>query len=52
MKLYVHYEEGASEDLHTTLKLTLPKKWVSQPILQVLEVGDHPTRHEAVPTIR
>lgn len=39
MKVYVHYEDNESEDLHLTLKLTLPKKWVDQPIKQVLEVS-------------
>ena len=41
MKLYVHFEGDASakeEDQALTLKLTLPKKWVSQPLLQVLEL--------------
>lgn len=40
MKLYVHFEGGDAkeEDQALTLKLTLPKKWVSQPLLQVLEL--------------
>lgn len=41
MKLYVHYEDGPDES-ELTLKLTLPKKWVSQPISQVLEVSAPP----------
>jgi len=43
MKVYVHYEDNTSEDLHLTLKLTLPKKWVDQPIKQVLEVSSTTT---------
>lgn len=43
MKLYVHYEEtdeagDAVEGKALTLKLTLPKSWVAQPLLQVLEL--------------
>jgi len=43
MKLYVHYEEtddagDAVDDKALTLKLTLPKSWVGQPLLQVLEL--------------
>jgi hypothetical protein len=37
MKVYVHYEAGPSDN-DLTLKLTLPKKWMAQPISQVLEV--------------
>ncbi len=37
MKVYVHYEEE-EEDKALTLKLTLPKKWLGQPLLQVLEL--------------
>jgi hypothetical protein len=43
MKLYVHYEEtdnagDAVDDKALTLKLTLPKSWVAQPLLQVLKL--------------
>mmetsp|Transcript_7326 Transcript_7326/g.9655 ORF Transcript_7326/g.9655 Transcript_7326/m.9655 type:complete len:312 (-) Transcript_7326:185-1120(-) len=38
MKVYVHYEEGENADLHKTLKLTLPKKWVQQSTEQVLDL--------------
>lgn len=43
MKLYFHYEEtddagDVEEAKALTLKLTLPKSWVGQPLLQVLEL--------------
>lgn len=39
-KVYVHYEEGSDSELHTTLKLTLPRKWVAEGHpLQILEVS-------------
>ena len=43
MKLYVHYEEvddagKVNDDNALTLKLTLPKSWVGQPLRQVLEL--------------
>jgi hypothetical protein len=38
MKVYVHYEEGDVE-MHLTLKLTLPRRWISQPVKQVVEVS-------------
>lgn len=43
MKLYFHYEEkddagDAADAKALTLKLTLPKSWVGQPLLQVLEL--------------
>ncbi|KAG5191019.1 chp-1 [Tribonema minus] len=38
-KVYLHYEEGSDAELHTTLKLTLPRKWVAEGSpMQVLEL--------------
>jgi hypothetical protein len=32
MKVFIHYEEPAAAALHQTLKITLPKKWVTGPV--------------------
>jgi hypothetical protein len=38
-KVLLHFNEGEDAELHMTLKLTLPKKWVAeQSPLKVLEV--------------
>ncbi|CAN0026779.1 unnamed protein product, partial [Chrysoparadoxa australica] len=37
-KVYLHYEEGDDPELHMTLKLTLPKKWVDQSPVKVLDL--------------
>jgi hypothetical protein len=38
-KVLLHFNEGADAELHMTLKLTLPKKWVlEQSPVKVLEV--------------
>ena len=39
MKIYVHYEDNDTKPV--TLKISLPKKWESQPLLQVLEVFEY-----------
>jgi len=38
MKVYVHYEESEDTEVHLTLKLTLPKKWLDQSTMKVLEL--------------
>ena len=47
MKVFIHYEEPAAEALHQTLKITLPKKWITGPVRNLidtfLEVCDQPT---------
>ena len=37
MKVFIHYEEPAAQSLHQTLKITLPKKWETGPMRQLLE---------------
>ena len=36
MKVFIHYEEPAAEALHQTLKITLPKKWISGPVRNLI----------------
>lgn len=38
MKVYVHYEEGNDTEQHTTLKLTLPRKWNDESPVKLLQV--------------
>jgi len=37
MKVFIHYEEPAAASLQQTLKITLPKKWETGPVKQLLE---------------
>ena len=36
-KVYIHYEEG-DESRHMTLKIKVPKKWLSGPVDNLKEV--------------
>lgn len=36
MKVFLYYEDNASEDLHKTLKITLPKSWKLGPVSKLL----------------
>ena len=38
MKLFIHYEDHASKELHKTSKITLPKKWLSGHCTALLEL--------------
>lgn len=48
-KVFVHYEEGVDEALHTTLKITLPKKWMNGPISKILKTFIDTCVHAARP---
>jgi hypothetical protein len=37
-RLFVHYEDHASAEMHKTSKITLPKKWLSGPCTALLEL--------------
>lgn len=37
MKIYLHYNESMAESLHQTLKITLPKKWESGPVSNLID---------------
>lgn len=37
MKVFIHYEEPAAEALHQTLKITLPKKWITGPVRNLID---------------
>ena len=50
-KVFVHYEEGVDEALHTTLKITLPKKWMNGPISKILKTFIDTCVHPAPPTL-
>jgi len=38
MKVFIHFEEPAAASLHQTLKITLPKKWETGPVSNLLDV--------------
>lgn len=38
MKVFIHYEGHANEEMHKTSKVTLPKKWLSGPLSAVLDL--------------
>ncbi len=38
MRVFVHYKEGSETDLHKTLKLTIPKKWLDKSPTKVLDL--------------
>ncbi len=38
MKIFIHYKEGSETDLHKTLKLTVPKKWLDKSPTKVLDL--------------
>ncbi len=40
MKVYLKYDESDKEELHMTIKLKLPKKWVPGPVLKLKEVSN------------
>ena len=35
-QVFIHYEEPAAEALHQTLKITLPKKWITGPVRNLI----------------
>jgi hypothetical protein len=39
IKVTLHYDEADDEALHTSLKLTLPKKWTTGPSDKVRDVS-------------
>lgn len=38
MKVFIHYEDTESDDLHKTSKVTLPKKWLDGPVTSILKL--------------
>ena len=48
MKVKIHYQVPADDSLHTSLKLTLPKKWVSGPTdkIKAFFLGEYNKKHE------
>ena len=34
--MFIHYEEPAAQALHQTLKITLPKKWITGPVRNLI----------------
>mmetsp|Transcript_15948 Transcript_15948/g.30081 ORF Transcript_15948/g.30081 Transcript_15948/m.30081 type:complete len:322 (+) Transcript_15948:146-1111(+) len=39
MKVFLHYEDNKDSNLHKSLKITLPKKWLQGPTFKLLEFG-------------
>ena len=40
VKVTLHYDEPDNEDLHTSLKITLPKKWAAGPTDKIRDVSE------------
>jgi hypothetical protein len=38
MKVFIHYEDHANEELHKTSKVTLPKKWLIGPVSAIVDL--------------
>jgi hypothetical protein len=37
MKVFIHYEDNTNSNLHKSLKITLPRKWLQGPTFKLLE---------------